>query len=52
MFTNFLLLHNKRVEDMILDMKDNIQVVKLKIGKQKVQYNNITKLGCMIYLVG
>ena len=36
---------------MILDMKDNIQVVNPKIGKQRIQHHDMTKLGYLIYLV-
>ena len=32
---NFLLLHNKRVEDITLDMKDNMQVVNSKQVNRK-----------------
>ena len=47
-FTNFLLLHEKRVEDMILDIKDKMQVKNLRISKQRVQHYNITKLGYLM----
>ena len=35
---------------MILDMKDNIQAVNPKIGKQRVQYYDATKLGYVMCL--
>ena len=35
---------------MILDMKDNIQVVNPKKGKQRVQHHNVTKLGYLMCL--
>ena len=35
-FTNFLLLHNERVEDMIMDVKNSMEIFNAKIGKQRV----------------
>ena len=33
-FTNFLMLHNEKVEDMIIDLKDSLQSYNTKMGKQ------------------
>ena len=44
-FTNLLLLHDKKVDDMMLDMKDSMQKCNLKLGKQRVQYYNAVMLG-------
>ena len=32
-FTNLLLLHNEKIEDMVIDIKDNMQTFNPKIGK-------------------
>ena len=36
MFTNLLLLYNKRVEHIIIDMKNNMQLFIPKIEKERV----------------
>ena len=50
-FTNILLLHNENIEDIILDMKDGMTSYNPKIGKQRIQHYNVTKLGYIMCLV-
>ena len=49
-FTNFLLLHDEKVEYMIIDMKDSMQSFNTKMGKQRVQHHDVVKLGCIVLL--
>ena len=49
-FTNFLFLHDERVEDMIIDMKENTHSFNTKMGKQRVQHHDAVKLGCIMFL--
>ena len=49
-FTNFLLLHDEEIEDMIIDMKDGMEAFNTKIGKQRVQHHDVVKLGYIMFL--
>ena len=49
-FTNFLILHDEEVDNMIIDMKDGMKAFNAKIGKQRVQYYNIAKLSYIMFL--
>ena len=49
-FTNLLLLHEEKIEDIILDMKDNMEVFNPKIGKERIQHHDVAKLGCLMCL--
>ena len=50
-FTNFLILHDEEVDDVIIDMKDGMEAFNVKIGKQRVQYYDVAKLGCIMFLM-
>jgi hypothetical protein len=49
-FTNFLILYDEEVDDMIIDMKDGMEAFNTKIGKQRVQYYDVAKLGYIMFL--
>ena len=49
-FTNFLILHDKEVNDIVIDMKDGIETFNAKIGKQRVQHYDVAKLGYIMFL--
>ena len=49
-FTNFLLLHDEEIDDMIIDMKDGMEAFNPKIGKQRVQHHDVVKLGYIMFL--
>ena len=42
-FTNLILLHDKRIEDMILVMKDSATASNLNLNKQMIQYSKVVK---------
>ena len=48
--TNILLLHEEKIEDMILDVKDKIEAFNPKIDKQRIQHPDVAKLGCLMCL--
>ena len=50
-FTNFLLLHDEEIDDMIIDMKDGMEAFNTKIGKQRVQHHDVVKLGYIMFLM-
>ena len=50
-FTNFLILYDKEVDDMIIDMKDGMEAFNIKIDKQRVQHYDVAKLGYIIFLI-
>ena len=49
--TSLLLLDNKKIEDIILDMKDRIETCNHRISKQRIQHHNVAKLGCIMCLL-
>ena len=49
-FTNLLLLHDEKIEDIIIDMKDAMEACNPKIGKQRIQHRSVAKLGCIMCL--
>ena len=49
--TNMLILHNEKIEDMILDMIDGVIAHNPKIGKQRKQHYNVVKLGYIMCLL-
>ena len=49
-FTDFLLLHDEKVDDVIVDMKENMHSFNTKMGKQRVQYHDVVKLRCIVLL--
>ena len=51
MFTNLLLLHYERIEDIILDMNDAMEACNPKIGKQRIQHRSVANLGHIMCLI-
>jgi len=49
-FTNFLLLHDEEIDDIIMDMKDAMEAHNPKIGKQRIQHHSVAKLGYIMCL--
>ena len=49
-FTNLLLLHDEKIEDIIIDMKDAMEACNPKIGKQRIQHHSVAKLGYIMCL--
>ena len=50
MFANALQLHDGKIEDIILDMKDKMEAFNPKIGKQRIQHCDAVKLGYLMCL--
>ena len=49
--TNILILHSEDIEDMIMDMKDGLEARNPRIGKQRIQHYDVTKLGYIMCLL-
>ena len=47
-FTNCLILRAEEIEDIVIDMKDGMSSCNAKISKQRVQYYDAVKLGCIM----